>query len=361
MAHRENILVVDDDASILRLITLLLRDEGYGCATAESVADARARLGREQFELVLCDMTMPGESGLELVREVRVEHPELAVVMVTGADDPELARTSLEIGAYGYVVKPFTPNVLTIAVANALHRRRLELENRRHRERLEEIVFERTLELHRAIERLRASEAALQRSRAETIRRLAMAVEFRDGETGEHIERMSALCARIAAQLGLPADRCELIRAASPLHDLGKIAIPDRILLNPDPLEADEWEVMKSHAELGYRMLAGSGEELLDLAATIAWTHHERMDGSGYPRGLRGEEIPIEGRIAAVADTFDTLTSGRVYQQPLGTIEALEILRAGRERLFDPAALDALLAVLADDEETVPPRAGLHA
>lgn len=349
MAHRENILVVDDEPSIVRLITLLLRDEGYGCATAESARDARGRLGREQFELVLCDVGLRGESGIELVRHLRGEYPDLAVVMVTGVDDPELARAALQIGAYGYVVKPFTANVLLIAVANALQRRRLEVENRRHRERLEEVVLERTLELHRAIERLRESEAALQRSRAETIRRLAMAVEFRDGETGEHIERMSALCGRLATCAGLDPERCELIRAASPLHDIGKIAIPDRILLNPQPLANDDWELMRRHAELGFRMLAGSGEGLLDLAATIAWTHHERIDGSGYPRGLKGQEIPIEGRIAAVADTFDALTSGRVYQVALPVEEALAIMRAGRGTLFDPDVFDALLAILAED------------
>jgi putative two-component system response regulator len=349
MAHRENILVVDDEQAVQRLITLLLRNEGFGCATAGSATEARERLADQKYDVMLCDVTMPGESGLELVRDVMASQRELAVVMVTGVDDPELARAALDLGAYGYVVKPFAPNTLLIAVANALHRRRLELENRRHREQLEELVFERTMELREAITRLQSSEAALQRSREEAIRRLAMAVEFRDGETGEHIERMSDLCGLVARRLGLPADQCELIRLASPLHDIGKIAIPDRILLNPDPLDSDQWEVMRGHAELGYRMLAGSDEELLELAATIAWTHHERIDGSGYPRGLRGDEIPIEGRIAAVADVYDALTSGRVYQEALPQDEAIEILESGRGTLFDSAVLEAFLAELNGD------------
>jgi putative two-component system response regulator len=346
MATRESILIVDDEQAVLRLIELVLRNEGYLCTTASSPAEARLQLEQGSFELMLCDMAMPGESGLDLIRDVTARYRDLAVVMVTGADDPDLARVAVDLGAYGYVVKPFTPNVLVIAVANAVHRRRLELENRRYREHLEEIVLERTIELRRLVERLQSSEGDLQRSREETIRRLAMAIGFRDGETGEHIERMSTVCAEVAARLGLPPERCELIGLASPLHDIGKIAIPDRILLDPEPLDAGGWEVMRSHAELGYRMLTGSNEELLDLAAEIAWTHHERMDGSGYPRGLRGTEIPIEGRIAAVADVYDALTSGRVYQDALAHDEAIEILHAGRGSLFDPDALDALVAVL---------------
>jgi len=350
MASRERILVVDDEKAVLRLIDLVLRDEGYRCTTVQGAAQARSQLADGTFELMLCDVAMPEESGLDLVRDVTARHRSMAVLMVTGADDPDMARAALDLGAYGYVVKPFTPNVLVIAVANAVHRRRLELENLRYREHLEEIVLDRTIELRAAIARLQASEGALQRSREETIRRLAMAIGFRDGETGEHVERMSTLCAQIAAKLGLSPDRCELIRLASPLHDIGKIAIPDRILLDPEPLEACDWEIVRSHAELGRRLLSGSTEELLDLAATIAWTHHERIDGSGYPRGLRGNEIPIEGRIAAVADAYDTLTSGRIYQGAVAHEEAIEIMRAGRATLFDPAAFDALLAVLGAHE-----------
>jgi putative two-component system response regulator len=272
-------------------------------------------------------------------------------VMVSGVDDPGFARSAIELGASGYVVKPFTSNVLRIGVANALHRRRLEAENRRHRERLAEIVLERTVDLRAAVARLEESEQALRRSHEETIRRLALAVELRDGSTGAHIERMGELCARIARRLGLAPDRCELIRLASPLHDVGKIAIPDRILSKADELDGAEWEIIRTHAEIGHRMLAGSGHELLDLAAAIALTHHERLDGSGYPQRLRGDEIPVEGRIAAVADVFDALTSQRVYQPARPVDEALAILEAGRETMFDASVLDALHAVLEEAPE----------
>jgi putative two-component system response regulator len=349
MPHREHILAVDDEQAILRLMRLLLADAGYRCTTAESAHEARRELAGGRFELALCDMTMPEESGLELVRHLADEYPDTPVVMVTAVDDPELARAAVELGTYGYVVKPFTANVLLIAIANALNRRRLELENRHHRERLAEIVLDRTGELRETVARLEESQLALRRSREETIRRLALAVEFRDGETGKHVERMSQTCERIARRLGLPPERCELLRIASPLHDIGKIKIPDRILTTTDPLSPEDWEIVRAHPETGYEMLSGSGQELLELAATIALTHHERVDGSGYPRGLRGDEIPIEGRIAAVADVFDALTSERVYQQALPPSEAMEILEAGRDTHFDASVIDALHAVLDED------------
>jgi putative two-component system response regulator len=340
----EQILVVDDDPAILRLIATLLTSAGYEVATAESAAGARRLAAERNFAVALLDMTMPGESGLELVRHLCCSDPELAVLMVTGVDDPEVAQLAVDNGAYGYVVKPFRPNALLIAVLNALQRRRLEIENRGHRERLEELVQERTAALREVVARLEDSERALRRSREETIHRLAVAVETRDGETGGHIGRMGELCERTARVLRLPPDRCELIRIASPLHDIGKIGIPDRILRNPEPLTSAEWDVIRQHPEIGYRMLSGSGEEMLALAATMALTHHERMNGSGYPQGLVGETIPIEGRIAAVADVFDAVTSRRVYQPARPLEEALAILEEGRGSLFDPEVLDAFLS-----------------
>jgi putative two-component system response regulator len=344
MADTERILVIDDDPAILRLIELLLEDAGYQCATAESAAEARRIAAADTFSLALCDMTMPNESGLDLARHLCGCHPELAVVMVTAMDDPQIAQMALDCGAYGYVVKPFTRSVLHIAVVNALHRRRLEWENRRHREQLAELVRGRTAELEGAVERLAESEQALRSSREETIGRLAKAVALRDGETGNHAVRVSTICGNVARTVGLPPERCELIRIASPLHDIGKIGIPDSILRKPYPLTSEEWSVIRQHPEIGHRMLSGSGEEMLDLAATMALTHHERMDGSGYPRGLRGEAIPIEGRIAAVADVFDALTSDRVYQAARPIDEALEIVCDGRGALFDPDVIDAFLA-----------------
>jgi diguanylate cyclase (GGDEF)-like protein len=221
-------------------------------------------------------------------------------------------------------------------------------------------------ELLDTVSRLSRSELDLRQAQAETIRRLADAAEYRDAETGRHTERMARMCEQIARRLGLDEERCQLLRDASPLHDIGKIAIPDDILLKPDAFTRQEREVMQRHAEIGHRLLSGSASEVLDLAATIALTHHERWDGSGYPHGLAGEEIPLEGRIATVADVFDALTADRVYRSALSAEEALAMMREQRGKQFDPLVFDTLEAILVTgeprdlplDDETAPDAGG---
>ena len=340
------VLIVDDEQEIRVLLSRLLERDGHTTTTAPDVPTARAILDDSWFELVLCDFNMPGESGMELLRDALAHDRDLAVVMVSGMDDPALAEAALELGAYGYVVKPFRTSELTIAVANALRRRRLEIENRAHRERLEQLVEQRTGALRKAVAGLERTKDQLRRSREETIYRLARAAEFRNDETGRHIERVSRYCWLLAQRLGMPPARSELLRLASPLHDIGKIAIPDSLLLKPGAFTPEERRQMEAHAELGHGILADSGHELLELAALVALTHHEHYDGAGYPRGLAGEEIPLEGRITAVADVFDALTSHRVYRPALSLEETLRILREGRGRHFDPVVLDAFVESL---------------
>jgi cyclic di-GMP phosphodiesterase len=317
---RERILLVDDDRQVLRLLERILERGGYRCTSADDAEQASAALDRAPYDLLLCDVQLPGETGIDFVERALARDPRMAALMVSGLDDVTLADRAIAIGAYGYVVKPFTSNDVLIAVLGALSRRRRE----------------------------RDAEAELRASREETIQRLCIAVEARDPDTATHIADMSGLCRLIARRLGLPPDRCELIRTASAMHDVGKIGIPDQILLKPGPLTASERAVMERHAEIGYRILVGSGAELLQVAATIAWTHHERCDGGGYPRGLAGDEIPLEGRIAAVADVFDALTRDRVYRPRLPPPEALAMLAEGRGSQFDPDVLDAFLAVVPD-------------
>lgn len=340
MSHG-SILVVDDDRRIQRLISRVLEKRGDVVCGATEVREARDWLAVESFALVLLDVAMPGESGLVLLDELARRRPDVVVVMLTASDSPELAETAFELGAYGYMVKPFRPSELLIGVANALRRREAELANRAHRERLEELVVEQTASLEETLGRLRRSERDLRLSREETVRRLARAVEARDSETGRHVERASAVCELIALRLGLDAERCELIRVAMPLHDIGKIVIPDSLLRKPGALTEKERTVFERHARVGHEILAGSGSELLELAATMAVTHHERFDGSGYPMGLAGSSIPLEGRIAAVADVFDALVRDRPYRRALPLDQALAIMRAGRGTEFDPEVLDA--------------------
>ena len=344
LAPSERILIVDDEGQIRTLLARLLGAHGYECVTAESAAAARRTLKELPVALVLSDVNMPGESGIDFTREVLAQYPDTAVVMVTGMDDRRYADVAIELGAYGYILKPFKPNELIINVGNALRRRTLEIENRSHRVQLEQTVLERTAALRDTIAQLETSDAELRRLREETIRRLSWAAEFRNQETGEHIVRMSLYCALLARLAGLDNDSAEMIRIAAPMHDVGKIGIPDRILLKPGRLTEDERRVMEAHTEMGYRILAGSDVELLDLAAVMALTHHERIDGTGYPGQLAGEAIPIEGRICAVADVFDALTSDRVYRQAFQPDEARTMMLEGRGTQFDPDLLDLFFA-----------------
>jgi putative two-component system response regulator len=256
--------------------------------------------------------------------------------MVTSLDHPRFADAAFELGAYGYVVKPFSINELLINVANALRRRSIELENHRYRGHLERTVEDRTAKLKQALRRL-------EQAAEETIHRLARAAEFRDVGWSEHIERMSRHCAMLGTHLGLGDDRVRLTALASKLHDIGKFAIPDSLLFRAGPLAPEEFDQVKRHAEIGYRILAGSEIEVLELAAQIAWTHHERWDGTGYPRGLAGEAIPVEGRIAAIADVFDVVTSRRDYKAARSVDRAAEEMLRERGRHFDPDLLDVFL------------------
>ena len=314
-------LVVDDDPSVTRLLEIILQREGYECSCAETVADAMRSLQAGSYDVMVSDVRLPDGSGLDLVAAAIAEDPSIAALVISGLDDVGLADRALRVGAYGYVVKPFSANEVLVGVLGALSHRRRELDARDE----------------------------LREASAETIRRLSAAVEARDTNTAAHIIGMSDFCFAIARELGLPPERCELLRAASPMHDVGKVGVPDHVLLKPGKLTATERQLMEQHAEIGYRILTGSRSELLRLAATIAWTHHERLDGSGYPRGLRAREIPQEGRIAAVADVFDALTRDRVYRPRFSRGDALQMMSDARESAFDPDAVDALVASVERD------------
>jgi putative two-component system response regulator len=344
------LLVVDDETELRIASERLLRSRGYSCDGARDAAEARGKLARSQYSLALLDINMPGESGLELLQYVRQKHPSVAALMVTGEDNPDLARAAIELGAFGYLVKPVRPTELLINVSGALYRRELEAENRRVMRRLEGTISARTSELLESLGTLQRSESKLLASEQETILRLARLVEFRDEDTGRHVDRMSAFCGVLARQIGLSPEQVDELRQASQLHDVGKVAVPDAILFKPGKLTAEEFEVMKDHARKGHEMLVDSPSELVQLGAMIALTHHERWNGRGYPRGLAGEEIPFEGRVAAVADVFDALTSRRVYRPAFPVRSALEMMDADRGEHFEPRLLDVLHASLDEIE-----------
>jgi len=341
--HR--ILVVDDEIDLQSIFKRFLELEGFVCDVASSGEEALERLEEGVFSLMVTDINMPGMSGIELLRTSQENYPDLAVIMATGVDDRQVAVRALEMGAYAYVIKPVGRNELIINVVNGLRRRYLEMAHRRQQEELEALVRIRTRKLEEARRELAASGE-------ETVLRLAKAAEFRDNETAQHTVRMSQYCALIARGLGLEKERCELIRLASQLHDVGKLGIPDAILLKPGRLTREEFSIMKEHAAFGYRILADSRAPVLRIGAIIARGHHEKFDGSGYPDGLKGEEIPLEARIAAVADVFDALTSRRVYKEAMPVFRAVEILRAERGQHFDPHLLDLFLGRM-DEVNTI--------
>jgi putative two-component system response regulator len=337
------VLIVDEDESVRGDLASTLADNGARCMVAHTPAGAHALLRQEAFSVVLTDINLPGDSGLDFVMQLAEEYPDVAPVMITNRSDPNLASIALEMGAYGYIIKPFQGSQVVIDVANALRRRDLEIENRRHRRRLEGMVEGRTLELSNTICDLERAHEELRSSREDTINRLSIAAELRDDATAQHIQRMSGYCSRIAELAGEPPDHCEHIRLATIMHDVGKIGIPDDILRKPGPLTRAEWDIMRTHTEIGYRILCDSDNDLLDTAARVALTHHERVDGTGYPRGLRGSHIPLVGRIAAIGDVFDALTTERVYSPALPVELAVRVMRAGRGTQFDADLLDLFL------------------
>ena len=341
LPRKHSILIVDDEKPLQEVFARFLRGEGFCCRTVGNGVEALKILLQERFSLMVTDINMPRLNGMDLLREVRELYPDMSVIMASAVDDRELAVQALAMGASAYVIKPVSRNELIINVINALRVRELMLSQKKENEQLEELVLQRTAHLRQAKE-------ALARAGEETVLRLAKAAEFRDDDTARHTLRMSHYCRIIAGGIGLDDERCELIRLASQLHDVGKIGIPDTILLKPGRLTAEEFTLMKKHTQFGHRILDGSTVPLLQVGAVIARYHHEKFDGSGYPEGLAGNDIPLEARIAAVADVFDALTTKRVYKEAMSIDDALEVLLQGRGHHFDPDLVDVFLNLLDD-------------
>ena len=329
-AALSRILIVDDEPYIRELIQRCLELEGYRCTTAPHAEAALDALGGGDFELLVSDIHMPGMSGMELLGIVRQRFPDIAVLMVTGVDDRKVGIQALRLGAFGYLIKPFDVNELAINVANALQRRQLVLLSQATQDRLEGEVRRRTSQIRR-----REEEIAL---------RLVAAAEFRDTDTGTHVRRIGLYSAALAQMLGWSPAQVDDLRVAAMMHDIGKIGVPDSILLKPGPLLPDEFEIIKQHTVIGARILERSEIGLLEMAREIALSHHERWDGGGYPAGITGETIPEAARIVAVCDVYDALVHDRIYRRALPEHEVLELLQSQRGHHFDPRILDPFLA-----------------
>lgn len=343
MAHEqtfERILVVDDEAATRDAMCSALHHAGFSCSQAASGADALSALqDGDQWCLVLTDMIMPGIDGLKLLEKVRQKHPLVPVIMVTGVHDLNVALEAIRNGAYDYVVKPFEREQLLMAVRRALEHRQLKLENLAHEARLKAAVDQKT-------ELLRKAFAELERSYDITLEALGNALDLKDAETEGHSKRVTAFTIAIARAMQLPDDRRKVIGRGAFLHDIGKMAIPDAILRKPGRLTSQEQALMREHCVLGYRMLRQI--PFLREPAEIVYSHQERYDGSGYPRGLKGDQIPLGARIFAVADTFDAITSDRPYRAAQSISSARREIEKHAGQQFDPEVVQVFLSISED-------------
>jgi putative two-component system response regulator len=332
----QKILIVDDEEPIRKLLMRYLGTRNYDCVLAADALEARSRFEEEDFDVILCDINMPGESGLDLLRDLRGRNTDLAAVMVTGADEPSIAKTAFEIGAYDYIVKPLEQNRVLISVTNALHRRDLELVSRTYRNMLEVMVAERT-------ENLQSTLGKLERTLDGVIHAMALTIEKRDPYTAGHQERVAHLACSMARTMDLGAEQVKGLGMAAHIHDLGKIRVPSEILSKPGQLSDIEFALIKTHPKVGYDILRPI--EFPWPVAEIVHQHHEKMDGSGYPRGLSGSEILLEAKIIAVADVVEAMAFHRPYRAALGIDKALTEVVRGKGRFFDPEVVKACLAV----------------
>jgi cyclic di-GMP phosphodiesterase len=330
--HDTKVLAVDDEPYICELLSRWLIDEGYQCEAAHSGHEAVKALESGAFQLVVADIMMPGMSGIDLLTIIKTLFPDVAVIMVTGVDDRKTAIMTLELGAYGYVIKPFDRNEIIINVANALERRRLRLLSEEYERGLEGEVQQRTKEVRDREE--------------EIVLRLISATGYRDDETGAHIRRIGLYAVEMAKALGWPVREIANIRLAAPMHDVGKIGIPDSILRKPGSLTVEEFEVMKRHSDIGAQILDGSDVPLIQMASKIARWHHERWDGSGYPEGLVADDIPECAAIVAVVDVYDALVHDRIYRPAFSEEKALGIMLAGDGEYFGDRIFDCFLDLL---------------
>lgn len=329
------ILIVEDDRVSRKLLAGILASAGFlNIRMMPNASRIHAIYSRFQPHLLILDLNLPGMDGFKVMQHLRETHPDdyLPVLVISAEDEARVHLRALAAGAKDFLSKPYDRPKVLLRCRNLIEVRLLYKELHAKNNELETRIRERTKELRD--------------SRLDVIRRLGYAAECRDSDTGHHIVRMSRYCACLARAMGMTDEECELVLASTPLHDIGKIAVPDRILLKPGALTPEEWGVMKTHAWIGGEILSGGDSPFLKMAETITRTHHERWDGSGYPLGLKGREIPMVGRICAVCDVFDALTSERPYKKAWSVEDAVKEIRKMSGMHFDPDVVEVFIAIL---------------
>lgn len=341
MSASKLVLVVDDDQNNREILRMLITGLGHRPDAACSGEEALEKL-KMGPDLVLMDVMMPGMDGFETTRKIR-EDPDFGdvpIIMVTALTSREDRLRAVEAGANDFVTKPVDRVELRIRSASLLKMKEAQDTIKRHRCELEATVERRTAALKQALEDMAEARRRTQQAHLDTIFRLALASEFKDGDTGAHIQRIGDVAALLAESLGMDSRDVKILRYACPMHDVGKIGVPESILGKPGKLSVEEWDIMKQHTVVGARLLEGSPSEFLQVGEVIARSHHEKWDGTGYPEGLAADNIPIWGRICAIADVFDALTSDRPYREAIPSHEALDTIKAGRGSHFDPQLVD---------------------
>ncbi|GAB2180393.1 two-component system response regulator [Denitratisoma sp. agr-D3] len=335
--YAARILVVDDNPANVELLLTILDEAGYD--QVDGLTDPREVLPKHlerRYDLILLDIRMPHLDGIQVLEllspHIRADY--VPVIVLTAQNDQETRQKALHAGARDFLTKPFQHWEILLRIRNTLESRAFYVMEKQRAARLHQEVLDATAEIRE--------------TQMELLSRLGQAAEFRDTETGAHVVRMSRYCMILAKKLGLSDEAAQMLLAISPMHDVGKVGIPDSILLKPGKLTPEEFEQMKNHSWIGYTLLDGHSSELLTQAKTVALTHHEKWDGSGYPRGLKGEEIPLAGRICAVADVFDALTSRRPYKEAWPVEQAVDYLRTHAGSHFDPQVVQAFIDSLDD-------------
>jgi putative nucleotidyltransferase with HDIG domain len=340
---RERRILIVDDEPLVRSALLALFDGRYQCEAVTDAEEALAELRERDYHLVMTDIMMPGRSGLELLSELRAQKPELVVVMISGSQTLQSAIEALRRGAFDYITKPFTFEEVELAVERALKHQALLEANQRYERHLEELVEMRTAQLRQMNATVNTMFEDLYLNYRATLQALATALEARDAETEGHSLRVVAYCLRLGQQLGLSDREMVALEHGALLHDIGKIGTPDYILLKPGPLTTEEWVIMRRHVDQGAEILRNV--EFLREAVPVVTQHHEKWDGSGYPLGLKGEEIALNARIFAVADAVDAITSDRPYRAGETFEAAIEELKCCSGSHFDPRVVQAFLSV----------------
>jgi putative nucleotidyltransferase with HDIG domain len=337
--HQPHLLIVDDEVEVRSVLHDLL-SETYQCGEAASAEEALAQLRGRDYELVISDITMSGMTGLEMIPHVKVISPDTVIVMISGMQTIESAINALRLGAFDYLMKPFDLRQAEAAIARAYQHHELITAKRRYENHLEELVEQRTAELDQALD-------SLENAYRTTLQALTAALETRDSETHGHSERVVTFSLRLGREYGLTAAEMKALEFGSLLHDIGKIGVPDAILRKPAKLTDEEWVRMREHPMHGQQILRGI--KFLEGAAKVVAQHHEKWDGSGYPLGLKAEEIDICARIFSVADAFDAITSDRVYRQGRPYEAASQELDEWVGRQFDPKVVEAFHRVPLED------------